>query len=332
MHKALTDSPDDVIVTERDRELLYAMDFDARISSAELGDRLGMAASEVDARIHQLIRGGVVKGFHPVLNVPKLGYLYGRLLITLRGCTKEDEEDITDFLINHPNVFWMFRMQGTYDLLIVTWVETVTEFVAFTRGLERKFGRFIKRKLETILTDVTYLKNRYLTGALEDTEIHLIETRDHQTLDPLERRILQLLSVNARFTDAELALNLHGDKTEIRQRISRLEQSGIILGYRPLLDHVLLGYTWYKVWLNVNKASEQALAALIGDIKRSPIALYVDEGVGLSADVEIEVMVSSNSELYAFINDLRFRYPTAIEDYSTVAFLEALKELYLPFH
>ncbi len=316
----------------KDRKLLFELDFHARDDVAKLAKRVGISPQDVEKTIYDLIEKGVIKGFHPVLNIPKLGYLYCRLVITLQNCPKEKEEDITDYLINYPNVFWLWRMQGMYDFVIVVWVKSLNEFKEFIDEFENKFGKYIKRKLETAATDVGFFRNRFLTGETKGEVFHIKETQDRVTIDKLDRRILQLLSINARFTISELALNLKETEGEINKRMKRLEQTGVIEGYRPLIDHNLIGYTWFKIWLNINKTSQKAFNTLLSYIRNSPLVIYTVEGIGLPADLEIEVMVKSNQELFDFINTMRLKFPAVIGEYNTIMFIEALKELYLPFY
>ncbi len=55
------------------------------------------------------------------------------------------------------------------------------------------------------------------------------------------------------------------------------------------------------------------------------------EGFGLPADLDVEIMVHSTTELIKFINTLRFSFPTIIGEYETVLFGETRKVKYLPF-
>jgi len=58
-------------------------------------------------------------------------------------------------------------------------------------------------------------------------------------LDPTDAQILRLLVLDARasYTDLGLAVGLSGNA--VAQRMRRLEQAGVIRGYRALLDPVL---------------------------------------------------------------------------------------------
>lgn len=60
-------------------------------------------------------------------------------------------------------------------------------------------------------------------------------------LDRYDRAILDALSENARMTVTELSERVGLSKTPCAARLRRLEESGVILGYRPILDHARLG-------------------------------------------------------------------------------------------
>lgn len=55
--------------------------------------------------------------------------------------------------------------------------------------------------------------------------------------DDLDRRLLTLLQANARDSTAELARKLGVARTTVLARLSRLERSGVIVGYTTRLAH-----------------------------------------------------------------------------------------------
>ena len=62
-------------------------------------------------------------------------------------------------------------------------------------------------------------------------------------LDTLDRKILAELTQNARLPTAELARKVGLSKTPVAQRLKRLEETGIITGYRAILSPLKLGLT-----------------------------------------------------------------------------------------
>ncbi len=60
-------------------------------------------------------------------------------------------------------------------------------------------------------------------------------------LDEIDRRILELLSDDARRTIADIAGRVNLSPAPVKRRIDRLQNSGVIAGYTVVLDHAMLG-------------------------------------------------------------------------------------------
>jgi len=332
MYKILPDTGmREIGLDAKERRLLFALDFNARATLSELAKEVGMSKQGVEYKLKSLIKRGVIRGFYPVINLPKLGYLYCRLLITLQNVTRAKRKEIIAYLQEHRRVFWLFEMQGMFDLLVAVWVKSITEFREFKQEVEERFGEHLKRSVATITTDVIYYQNRYFVGTTQTKEIHVAETMDRISVDDIDRAILRVLCESARMPLVEIAAEVGVSAKVVAYRIARMEKLGLIAGYRPIIDHNLLGYTYYKLFINLYNISKEALKALRMFIKSSPVVIYEVEGIGLPGDLDIEVMVKSNAELFDFINSLRFKFPKLVGDYTPVIFMDTLKVKYLPF-
>ncbi len=80
--------------------------------------------------------------------------------------------------------------------------------------------------------------------------------------DPINERILQALLANGRISNTELAARVGLSASACLRRVQELERTGVIAGYRAVLDPVAMGrgFTAYiGVGLsNHSKASQQA--------------------------------------------------------------------------
>jgi len=61
-------------------------------------------------------------------------------------------------------------------------------------------------------------------------------------LDPTDRRILEELTADARLTLAELGRRVNLSPPAARERVQRLERTGVIKGYHAEIDPAALGY------------------------------------------------------------------------------------------
>lgn len=315
----------------KDKKILFELDFNARISYSELARKVGLSKQGAEYKVNNLIKKGVIKGFYPVLNVPQLGYLYCRLPISFYNVTKEKQEEITAYLQQHPQVFWLLEMQGQYDLLIVVWVKSVTEFKEFIEEVEGKYGEYVKKKASVIATDVIHFQHRYLLEKKETREIHLQETAQRVALDMIDKNILSALSANARLSLVEIGHKVKQSAKVVSYHLQRMEKIKFIVGYRPIIDHTKIGFTYYKLFISLNRISTEELRKLKTYLKLSHLVIYLVEAVGNPAEIDIEVMVYSNQQLFLFIQELKFKFPALIGEYTAIMYVDTLKVKYLPF-
>ncbi len=315
----------------KDTKILQALDFNGRISYTSLGKKTGISKQMAEYRVQSLMKKGVIKGFYPVIHSQKLGYIYCRLMVTLQNTTREKRNGIVVYLISHSKVFWLIEMQGIYDLTIVLWAKSITDFKDFIEEFEGTFGEHIKRKTETIATDVVHFQHRYLTGSEKSEELHLHETSERVSIDELDKKILQLLCSDGRFSLVDIAGKTKTSAKVVAYRLKRMEEQRLILGYRPIVNHSALGYTYYKLFLSLNRISKESLVELKAYIKKNTAVVYFVEGIGLPGDIDMEMIVKSNQELFSFIEDLRFAFPKIVGEYQPVVFTETRKVKYLPF-
>ncbi len=165
----------------------------------------------------------------------------------------------------------------------------------------------------------------------ETKEIHIKETEERVKIDEIDKNILRLIVDNARTPLTDIARALKLNPKVVANRIKKLEKEKLIEGYRPIINHNLLGFTYYKLWINLNNINKEKLRSLKNYIKNNPITLYIVEGISLPGDLDIEIMVNTSQELFDFIKDLRTKFPTMIGDYKTFIFHETKKVRYLPF-
>ena len=61
-------------------------------------------------------------------------------------------------------------------------------------------------------------------------------------MDSIDKKILSLLQKNAKMTNVELARKCNLSPSSTLERVRRLEERGVIAGYRAVIDPTALGY------------------------------------------------------------------------------------------
>ncbi|MBS3173751.1 Lrp/AsnC family transcriptional regulator [Candidatus Woesearchaeota archaeon] len=243
----------------------------------------------------------MIKKFYPVINTSKLGYIYCRISIAWQNISQNDIEKIYAELRNDKRIFWMFEVQGILDLFMVIWCKKLDDFRTFVQDFMCKYSKFVKTKIENIATDVIHYQHRYLLNIKETSEVHIAESNRIIDIDKLDKDILHILQENARTPLVDMAKRIKEHPKTIAYRISRMEKLKLIECYRITVNHALLGYTYYKIFLSISNFNKADLLRLKEFIKNNPSTIYIVEGINLHSDIDFEMMIKDNKELSDFI-------------------------------
>jgi Lrp/AsnC family transcriptional regulator, leucine-responsive regulatory protein len=92
----------------------------------------------------------------------------------------------------------------------------------------------------------------------EVEEVEMLTETKSQLLDELNSRILQELTTDPRLRTTELARRLGVSTPTVRDRVSRLEEAGVIRGYRLDIDPAAVGRP-VAAWVRLKPGPGQVL-------------------------------------------------------------------------
>lgn len=314
----------------KNKKILFELDFNARQSNAEIAKKVSLSKQSVDYRVNNLITNKIILGFYPVLDNVKLGYIYCRIFLKLQNLTKDKENKIITELKNEKRIKWLLKSEGSYDILFATWMKSLDEFKQFVRDIISRYSLYIKEEKESIGIGVIHYQYRFLLGTEKTKKVVFEETPVRIELDKLDKQILKVLCENARAPLVEMANKSKTSPKVLAYRIKKLEKDGVILGYRPLINHSLLGYSHYKILFRLMNVTKEEFDAFRRYLENHPKVIYIVDEVGI-CDIDVEAMFESERTYFDFMKDLKFKFPTLIKEYETLIGLETLKVNYLPY-
>ncbi len=135
-------------------------------------------------------------------------------------------------------------------------------------------------------------------------------------LDSHDHRILAELQADARLTMAELGRRVHLSQPAVTERVRKLEDGGVIRGYRAVVDAGSLGYGIRAV-IRIGNTDEPALLAALAS---SPEVLTAYGVTGEDSWI-LEIAVRDVSHLSALLSRFCQQTPT-----STAIILRVLRE------
>jgi len=106
-----------------DRELLSALQEDARLSYAELGRRAGLSAPAVAERVRRLETTGVITGYHATVDLKQAGY--GIVGFVRMSSPMELAPKLERLAIDTPEVLEFHRVTGTEGFVMKVGVSSI---------------------------------------------------------------------------------------------------------------------------------------------------------------------------------------------------------------
>ena len=123
-----------------DKEILSLLEQNARISNAELADKVNLSPTPCLRRMRNLEKSGVIRAYSAVLDEKALGLQASALLfVNLEKNTKENAEQFEAALKLLPEVMECFVVAGRHDYVLRI----------VTRDLD-DYERFIKERLAVL--------------------------------------------------------------------------------------------------------------------------------------------------------------------------------------
>jgi Lrp/AsnC family leucine-responsive transcriptional regulator len=151
---------------------------------------------------------------------------------------------------------------------------------------------------------------------------------DHQALDRFDQSILSELARDGRISITDLAKRIGLSKSPTQARLRRLEETGIIIGYRALLDPIRLGLDHVAfVEVRLSDTREAALTAFNQAVARVPEIEQAHMIAG-NFDYLLKVRSRDMSQYRKFLGEVVSALPH-VANTSTYVAMEAVKETML---
>jgi len=313
---------------KKDRRLLYELELNGRITESQLAKRTQLSREVVRYRLGKLEKEGVIKYYMTLINTLNLGFLMFRTYYKFTNLTPNKEKEIIEFLQKRVN--WVTKVEGMWNLTTMSFSPTVFEYEKFITELKMKYGEYIQDYWVSTMTKLWHYKRGYLLDNKKGKSLLLMgERKQKPKLDKLDIDILKILLNNGRIKYVELAKRLKQHPKLIRDRVNKMVEEEVIIGFTPFLDMNKLKMLYFKVHFKLKNYSSGHFTSLLRYAQIHPNIIHTVEAVG-GADYEIEIQVENNEELYKIIQDIKTKFSEIIYDYYFMQYTKEHTLDYLP--
>ena len=127
------------MLDERDLVILRALQEDARATFAEIGERVGLAASTVHERVRKLEWAGVIRGYRAEIDPESLG-LFVTSMVSVMPLDPRQPDDLPDRVRELPEVEACHSVAGDENYILKVRTRTTSDLEDFLRRLREKAG------------------------------------------------------------------------------------------------------------------------------------------------------------------------------------------------
>ena len=132
-------------------------------------------------------------------------------------------------------------------------------------------------------------------------------------LDRKDQRIIAELERDGRQSITRIAKKIGVSKEVAAYRFRRLQESGLIKGFRLLVDYYSLGFQTYRLLINLSNLRESVRKKIISELrslKNAEISVFL-----LSRwDIEVQMWIQHPKEFYSFYNSFIAKYSNYVHD------------------
>jgi len=240
-----------------DKKILKELGVNARQTNSRIGKNLKLSQQVISYKVNNLIKREVIKGFFTIINFNQLGFSNFGVLIKLSKLNNLDKERFIKELEKSKNILLVNECGGKWDIILNVLAKNPSHFEEILTYLINKHGNKILNYDAYVTLSGTNLGRKYITESTGHPR-NLFTSRDAAfELSELDMKILKELSKNARLNASMLEGKIGTNYKTIINRIKKLEEKNIIIGFKPLIDISKLGYFTSKFYLEINRLNEE---------------------------------------------------------------------------
>jgi Lrp/AsnC family leucine-responsive transcriptional regulator len=131
-------------IDKKDLEIIKMLTKNARESIVSIANKLKISAKTVSARIKQLEKRDIIRGYSALFNMEKLGYVYYKIYFDLQNTTPELLRKLDQFILNYPNIIYRDYVISGHPCEIEVQVKNEKELRALIDEMKKEFSTIIR--------------------------------------------------------------------------------------------------------------------------------------------------------------------------------------------
>lgn len=304
---------------EKDKKILRELQLDARQNYSSIAKKVKISKEAVRYRIKRLEKLKIIEKYTMMLNATKIGQKSFRWYIQLENTSKEKLMEIVNSLKNNPYCIWVATCAGQWDIIAVFSVYSSRHFDEITSKFLFDYSGYVRGDEFVIALDVYFFKTE-LFGTYEFESIKTVYwggDYENKKLDKTEILILKELCANPTIKIIDIARKYKLSFEIVKNRIKKMEKSGLIQGASIFINYKILGLESYKLFFNLKRISKKKEKEFLEYLHFHKNIAETIRCIG-NWNMEINIVVKDSSEYYNLMLELKDKFSGIIKSYSTI--------------
>ncbi len=162
------------IIDDVDFRILRYLGWNGRAPIPKIAESLGIGPSDVEQRIRDMQKKGVILSFRTDLDLDAFGRTFCKAFVCLNRCSREDEERLMEYCLHHPDITCVTRVIGSWDLEIEAHSSSFQEFTHMMNDMRNRYPDIV-RNFEAVAisreTGIMFAPKGELEKAKKENEI-----------------------------------------------------------------------------------------------------------------------------------------------------------------
>lgn len=316
----------------KDRKILEIFTDNASMPIGQLAKHVGVSREVAAYRLKRLKQLGIMPRIVARVDMTKF---YSTAYIMYLRFSKLDQEFLkraAQFFKSNPYVLWAASLGGEYDIGTSFVSRTPHDLAVFMRSMEQAFGKNLQQY--DLFPYEKELKNTYrvlFTGKdimLSEAIMQKFTSPADLALDDKDKLILYALSQDAELTNEQLSRLVDLSEEAVRLRKKNYEKTGVIKGYRAIIDVSKMSLSMYYVFLkfDMNPFLEKKIETYV---QSNRYVLYCAKIIG-KFNIQACIWATSPAHYQIILQEVRNTFSDSLLEFRSQIIFTEHKQTYFP--
>ncbi len=314
-----------------DKAIMYELDKNARLSYQEIAKKIKSKKDIVAYRFNKLLDNRVINKFVTVFALGTVNIFNYKIYFQFQGLSDEEETKMLNDFVEDPDIIWVAKCEGRWDLMTSHYAVGIREFAKIKNSIFEKYGKYV-HDYSVLVNDEAYLFNRdYLIPEKQTQRKFLFYIGKVQNIElsKKDKKLIHLISNNARFRLLDIAKDLSVDVKTVQNKIKKFHKIGFIEGYTTFFNLNKIGLKYFKIFIYVQERSKKEYESLLSFCKNKPNVIHLMKTIG-PWELELEIEAEDLEYIHKLTKELRNRFPNIIKKIESVIISNEMKLDFFP--